>query len=496
MRWRTAGLAVVVAAGLSPATASAAGLVAAYDRYEPGKGFEIGLVNVGTGQAIPVPAAVNTTDDELHPTLSPDGRFLVFMRMRLLPKLNGDIVAPPDRALFRLDRQSGAVAALNLGAAAGPVFTGSVLAWGIPPVFENPFTIVARHALFTGGLLGVQTRDPATPFTTTVAAPAGQQFDVTHAAVVPNVSQNPNTLALQHARYLGIAITDATTGALVKGLAELSVFREEGGGGVGSGGGGPQFGAPGSPASHPVARKDDRYTALDLANGDDVDIQTISSATETTLTPAPSPITTSAPERMPAWSPDGIRLGFVRTANGRRTLVVFDATPGIQNALNAPIDIGADAPTPQTRAFQSTWGGLSLALSSALDDVPTVTCVARCLIAAVPAGPGPLTLLPRVSLTTRGQTIGIFVARVIGTRKLLGRTTPRIRVVGRVPLGRTVNGVNRFRWNGEVAGRRLTPGTYLLTYRALKKARVLSVSGSIRVTVAKGGKVVRLRPQK
>jgi hypothetical protein len=298
--------------------------------------------------------------------------------------------------------------------------------------------------------------------------------------------------AVTNARYLGIAITDANTGALVTGLAELSTFVEEAGGSWGLAGCG--FGAPGAAASHPVPRSGDRYTALDLANGDDVDIQTISWPAETTLTPAPSPITTSAPERMPAWSPDGIRLGFVRTANGRRTLVVFDATPGIQNALNAPIDIGADAPTPQTRAFQSTWGGLSLALSSALDDVPTVTCTLRCL--AVVAGPGPASLLPRVSLTTPGQTVGIFVARVTGTRKLLGRTMPRIAVVGRVPLGRTVKGLNRFRWNGRVAGRRLTPGTYLLTYRALKKGRVLSVSGSLRMTVTKGGRIERVRRQR
>ena len=44
----------------APATAPAAGLVAAYDRYVTGKGFEIGLVNAPTGATLALPAGVNT----------------------------------------------------------------------------------------------------------------------------------------------------------------------------------------------------------------------------------------------------------------------------------------------------------------------------------------------------------------------------------------------------------------------------------------------------
>ena len=193
---------------------------------------------------------------------------------------------------------------------------------------------------------------------------------------------------------------------------------------------------------------------------------------------------------MPAWSPDGIQLGFVRTKGARRNLVVFDATPGIQNALNPPIDLGLDAPTPQTRAYQSTWGGLSLANSSALD-VPGVTCTSGCLLSLANSNLSQsVSLTPRLSSVTN---VGIFVVRVTGTRKLLGRTTPRIRVVGRVPLGRTRKGANRFRWNGRVNGKRLAAGTYLLTYRTLKGRRVLSLSRSIRFTVSRSGRVSGVR---
>ena len=80
-----------------------------------------------------------------------------------------------------------------------------------------------------------------------------------------------------------------------------------------------------------------------------------------------------------------------------------------------------------------------------------------------------MVLNPTVSTTTKTQTIGIFVVRVTGKRKLLGRTVPRIRQIGRVPLGKTRKGRNSFRWNGKVNGKRLKRGTYLLTYRALRR---------------------------
>jgi hypothetical protein len=197
---------------------------------------------------------------------------------------------------------------------------------------------------------------------------------------------------------------------------------------------------------------------------------------------------------MPAWSPDGLKLGFVRTTAGRRTLAIFDATPGLQTIVNPPLDLGADAPSPQTRAFQSSWGGLSLAESSALD-VPVVRCNTSC-IAALHAPLAAIPLKPIVSQTAKGQRIGIFVARVTGHRRLLGRGTPRIAVVGRVPLGATRKGTNRFRWNGKVAGRRLKAGTYLLTYRALERGRVLSTSGSVRFTVTGRGTIRGVRRQR
>jgi len=244
--------------------------------------------------------------------------------------------------------------------------------------------------------------------------------------------------------------------------------------------------------SHPVIRRGDQYVALDKTTGSNADVQTISFPAETALTPAPTPITTADPERMPAWSPGGLQLGFVRTTGGRRVLPVYDLPPGLQAILNPPIDLGADAPTPQTRAFQSSWGGLSIAESSALD-VPVVTCTTTCLQTLLTPTLTKTVLSPTVSTTTKTQTIGIFVVRVTGKRKLLGRSVPRIKQVGRVPLGKTRKGRNRFRWNGKVEGKRLKRGTYLLTYRALRGARIVSTSGSIRFKVTKAGRIRGVR---
>ncbi len=463
--------ALLLAAAL-PASAPAAGLIAAYDRYETGKGFEIALVNASTGGTIPLPAGVNTADDELHPSLSADGRYLMFERMRLLPKLNGDIVPPAERTLFMLDRQTSIITTLatGTGAPAGPAFanrTTRTATWGVRP--ESVSCCVLKfQAISSDNTIG-----GSTGFGFGFApAPAGQLLDVPHGAMGANATTT--TVGFS---WIG---SDANTGGLLNAGTTLIGLRE---------GADPRadFGSLEIPVSHPVVRAGDQYVALDRTSAGDADIQTISFPGETSLTPAPAPITTAAPERIPAWSPGGLQLAFVRTTDSRRRLAIFDLTPGLQTIVNPPIDIGADAPSPQTRAFQSSWGGLSLAESSALD-IPAVTCTSSC-VASLQSRLTAVPLKPVVSTSIKGQTIGIFVARVTGKRKLLGRTVPRIKPVGRVPLGKTRKGRNRFRWNGKVSGKRLRPGKYLLTFRALRRTRVVSTSGSVRFMVTKQGRI-------
>ena len=480
---------VVLASLVLVPAASAAELLAAFDRYVTGQGFEIGLVNAATGATRTLPAGVNTADDELHPALSPDGRFLVFTRMKLLPKLNGDIVPPTDRSLIHVDLQTGTQ--INLGNASGAVFTqravgGQVeLAFGLPPAFASGTegnSRVARSVLGT------------TAFTAERDIQASvdrNNLDIPHAASIRNMNNECVTCTVDHARYLALAYHDPITGALQSGTVRLHIL------------GFPpsqsqtvlnllEFGAAGEPAGHPVPRAGDHYVAFHL--GSQPDIQSLTYPGETTPTVAPAPITTSSPERMPAWSPDGLKLGFIRTTGGRRKLGIFDLTPGIQAIVNPLVDLGPDAPTAQTRQFQSVFGGLSLGVGPG---TTTVSCTTNCLQAFAASTAAGVSLVPSVVRRISGQTVGIFVVRVTGKRrKVLGRSVPRIRVVGRVPLGTVRNGRNRFRWNGRVGGKRLAPGTYLLTYRALKGKRVTTTSGSLRFRITRGGEIRGVRRER
>jgi hypothetical protein len=65
--------------------------------------------------------------------------------------------------------------------------------------------------------------------------------------------------------------------------------------------------------------------------------------------------------------------------------------------------------------------------------------------------------------------IGILVQRVVGTQTLLGRTVPKLRAVGAVPLGTFRKGRSSVRWDRTVNGRPLKPGTYRVTPRAVAK---------------------------
>ena len=172
-----------------PASAPAAGLIAAYDRYETGKGFEIGLVNASTGTRLTVAPGVNTGADELHPALSSDGRYMLFERMQLLPKLNGDIVAPTARTLFMLDRQTGVITTLATGngAPAGPTFAirpTRTVTWGVAP-HSTTCCIMKFQAVNADNTIGGSTGFPlgfAVP-------PAGELLDGTHAMMDSNPHQ-------------------------------------------------------------------------------------------------------------------------------------------------------------------------------------------------------------------------------------------------------------------------------------------------------------------
>ncbi len=492
----TTALAAAAAAALvSSASASAAtSLIAAYDKYVQGQGFDIGLVDLGTGANIPVPAGVNTADDEIHPALTADGRRLVFTRTQIRPLLNGDVVPPSDRTLMMVDRSTGTfrapVAGQDLkgfGATLTPAeFGEDQLAFGLRPPFprdgSTPSRIVTGAARTSTEFLALERLH------TTVGGPVANEsssstLDVPEATILkrsgPNyvrahtrVRFNPATGLIQDTKLL----LETRSGISATGSNALELQGKE----------------------HPAPRQPDGYLAMSHIPGVVGDIFTLNYPASTTPERAPQPIN-SAPgvarvQNMPTWSPDGIQLAFVRhnaVQPAQRQLLVFDNTPGIQTVMNAGINLGTPAPTDKLARFHDTWGGISVARVE-LPDSTNVSCTSNCLSGLNTQLITKTVLSPTVQTTAiRPGSIGILLARVTGTRRSLGKRVPKLKPLGRVPLGKAKEGRNKFRWNGRVGKRRLKPGRYVLTFRSLTgKGRVQAVSKTIRFRVNKSRRIV------
>jgi hypothetical protein len=432
--------------------------------------------------------------DEYHPALSADGRFLVFTRAQLQPQLNGNIVPPGERTLVMVDRSTGQVKD-PLGASSdGSTSNGGTgatitkgpngqdrLAFGLRQNHPIPANSTAR--LLTAARLDPPsffpiTADhlPASALRTFLPAEPNRFHDVTSATL----AQTPTSRIVAWTSET----FDATTGATITGVLEAQVRN----------------GSSDTPAKrfqiitgnyrHPALRPSDGYLVWDEVT----DMRTKLVTSDVAAEQAPPAINTTARERMPAWSPDGLKLGFVRssTTAGARILQIFDATVGLQTTLNDGLNIGAAAPTTQLRDFHERWGGTALALETRPDSVGVTCSGPACLVPLTGRLVG--TRVPLQPVLTGPSTVGIVVARVTGSTRLLGRRVPRIKALGRVPLGSAQRGRASFRWNGEVAGRKLKPGTYVLVFRALtSRGRVRATSDTIRFKVTRSGRIASPR---
>ena len=79
--------------------------------------------------------------------------------------------------------------------------------------------------------------------------------------------------------------------------------------------------------------------------------------------------------------------------------------------------------------------------------------------------------------------IGILVQRIVGHHQLLGHTVPTLQMVGRVPLGQHPRGAFRITWDHRVNGRKLKPGRYLVTIRAVTGTTVHDLGRSFTVRI-------------
>jgi hypothetical protein len=438
-----------------------------------GQGFNIRLVDVGTGQDIPLPANVNTAQDEYHPALTSDGRFLVFTRAQVQPLFDGTVLPPSSPQLLRLDRQTGDVRGPLTGAdeagTSAAALTHDRLSYShhlAAPIADDNSSPFFNTAVLTPPSFGVEdaTGLAANTLIDQERHDPDGLVEVTSTGFLPNATEPVSAWALQ--RF------DKNTGALIHSRVN---FRS------------PSHTSPVSKtfttpeAGHPTLRYPDGFAVWDRTNNSFGDLTSMLAPDGPTQA-VPAAINTTADERAPVWSPDGTKLAFIRTDTHAtsRTLLTFDMTPGVQALLNQGVDIGI-APTPQLQRFESIFGAVTLATETRPDST-TASCTTSCIAAL-----RNLTLSPVVTgrppFTT---TVGIIVAKVTGKTTVLGRKVPKIKPVGRVPLGKAKKGRNHFTWNGKVNGKKLAKGKYLLTFRLLTShGRVRNLSNSVQLTVRK-----------
>jgi hypothetical protein len=159
--------------------------------------------------------------------------------------------------------------------------------------------------------------------------------------------------------------------------------------------------------------------------------------------------TPSQDESRPALTPDGRYVGFIRhqsDSNGHSVLFIWDSlTQMLVNSTG--VDLGVLS--PREIDLIAARGNLSLRVSLVL----RLTSISL-------SGVVSAQLLSPAS-------IGILVQRVIGHHQVLGRRAPKLRLVGRVPLGHFKRGHAKVKWDHKVNGRSLRPGRYQVTVRAL-----------------------------
>jgi hypothetical protein len=136
--------------------------------------------------------------------------------------------------------------------------------------------------------------------------------------------------------------------------------------------------------------------------------------------------------------------------------------------VNAPFFTFTTAGSPQKLFAQAAIGG------------PNCVLFAHCAV-AVHVHHGHATI---VSKLRQRHAVGILVQRVTGHHRVHGRRVPTLRRVGRVPLGHHRRGTLRLPWSLKVGGKRLAPGRYQVTLRAIgAHRRVLGITKPARLRV-------------
>ena len=426
MRLSTAACLAFVAT-LAGAPASHADIIAAVEVPSPaGTDLDIALVNAGTGARSTLPAGINTSADELHPSLTGDGARLAFQRVAVggTPRiLVYDRASGMTRDVFTATE-----AALELPATPWITQDGTGVLTGRPLEDLDPSAAGIEPSLTRTTLAGF----PTGPFSKAVARLPGS-FGPSGRTVDPIQSASGLT-----------AVGIRFDGSPPRGVVELT-----------SSAGTAVLGEPSAVLAHPALGSGVVVFARAPVSGGFVGAADLVSRTSDPTRAAsasdgllPPLVDSPVDESRPAFTSDARYLGFVRHGfDNHDRLCVFDTQT--QTLLNSNgVDLGL-LPSSGIGGSAARNGNLALRQQAVLakTSVTSSGTVSAQLLA--PTG------------------VGIFVQRIVGHHELLGKTVPKLRAVGGVPFGQHAAGLFRTRWDHKVDGRRLKPGRYLVTVRAV-----------------------------
>lgn len=409
--------------------AASADLFAITEVAGPAGDIDLARFAVGSGVRQSLPSGVNTNAFDMHPALSPDGTKLAYWSdsfadgttrivvVNLATGVSADLLNAFDALATQPDDPSWLDDShVVIGRAYQATGTGSFQAHATPiDVTSFPSAPFARGVDFT---LGTFTSTGRTLDFERRNVPATNQ-NVTVAGVRPSIN-GPGEVVTEGANaHLGGGNSSSYDHPTVSRSAGVIVIQHGG------------------------------------AFNNDPQLQQLVFTDTNLQHPTPLPNIVNALGQSvtrPEFSFDGRYLGFVRQGKaGNPRLFVWDT--GTQLLVNPDgIDLGP-APSAATA-------------SAFLNDDGSVAIGSQPLILNSSIFP---TGLITVNLAAFSN-IGIIVQKVIGHTKVLGRPAPRLRFIGRVPLGRFRPGHGTVRWSRRVGSKRLAPGRYQITVRSVTKA--------------------------
>ena len=434
--FRAACRLALLGATLVIAPAAHANIIAAVEQPAGGSrtDLDIALYDATTGTRLSLPSSVNTTDDELHPSLTPDGRRLVFERSNATAGTHRIVIVDTSTGVSA-DLFSGFEAAQVPPATPAISADGKTVVTGRPNVTNGNFhhlitsTDVSSFPSTTTGPFPHQTVDPGSNGVGT-----GQTLEL---------ALGPNGLVAYEVR-----VPELTPGF---GVAILGGSGPE----CGQSDGDAELSQPAFAASSTDYMLYTRRSLPGAAHPGDVWFAALGTSGCGVGAGAKLPAivdTSSQDESQPALTSDGRYVGFVRhqsNGNGHSALFIWDSlTQTLVN--NAGVDLGVLS--AREIDLIAARGNLSIRQTPVFH----LTVIS------------PVTGLISAQLLV-SASIGILVQRVVGHHRVLGRRVPLLRLIGRVPLGHFKRGRASVRWDHKVNGHLLRPGLYQVTVRALAK---------------------------